>query len=439
MVKIGKTALRLVAESEAACLLLRKGDTKPPLSLFPLLMVPSSSHRPLLHVFNRYQLRGGEELIVEKIHADLSTVHPMTWCRFDSSEWAGAAAPAKWRQAVRFFYNREARARFEAALDESGAVAAVFHNIHPVGSPSLYHAARQRRLPVIQFMHNYRPFSVDGALQVKGQLAPDALYGSYGKEILAGAWQGSIWRSAMFAAMLKWLHASGWLKSVKAWITVSDFMRQKVVAAGALPDSRVNALRHSWNPMPQAPVAEDVGYYLFLGRLVESKGVLPLLDAWDQLRAQLGERTPLLYIAGEGPLDHSVQMRVRTNPYIGFLGHVGGETKREALRRCRAVIVPSTWWEPLGLVVYEAYDYAKPVLAARSGGLTEIVQNGVTGLQHEPGDVAGLVRDVLEIEATPATERLAMGKRGRDWLLRETDTQAWLGRFEQILASAMQG
>jgi glycosyltransferase involved in cell wall biosynthesis len=391
----------------------------------------------LLHVFNRYLFRGGEELIVDKIHDDLSSVHPMTWCRFESAEWTGENAPAKWRQAARLFYNREARRRFESALGASSAQATVFHNIHPVGSPSLYHAAMRRKLPVIQFLHNWRPFSVGGALHVGGKLAPDALYGSHWKEIRGATWQDSVVKSALFALMLALLRKSGWLNSVKAWIAVSDFMREKIVSAGALPASRVHTLRHAWKALPQAPVIEDAGYYLFLGRLVETKGIHTLLDTWDALRAQLGERTPLLHIAGEGPLDHAVQQRVRTNPYIGFLGHIGGETKREAIRRCRAMIVPSTWWEPLGLVVYEAYDYSKPVLAAKSGGLGEIVQHGVTGLQHEPGNVDGLVRDVLEMEATPATARLVMGRTGRQWLLRETNTQTWLLRFEEILGSAL--
>ncbi len=402
-------------------------------------MYPPTPDSPsaLLHVFNRYLFPGGEEMIANKIHQDLSAAHEMRWCRFESSEWTGPDAPSKMQQAKRLFYNTEARQRFESALDESGAGAALFHNVHPVGSPLLYHAALQRGLPVIQYLHNYRPFSVGGTLQVKGRLAPDALYGSYLREVLAGAWQGSVVKSAVFAVMLKALHRSGWLKSVKAWIAVSDFMRDKLVSTGALPAARVHTLRHSWDALPQPPAVEDAGYYLFLGRLVETKGVIPLLDAWDALRGQLGKNTPLLHIAGEGPLTDAVQQRVRTNPYIGQLGQTGGETKREALRRCRAVIVPSTWWEPLGLVVYEAYDYAKPVLAARSGGLTEIVKHDHTGLQHEPGDVQGIVNDVLAMEAIPATARLAMGSAGRQWLLREANPQAWLKRFEEILQAAI--
>lgn len=401
-------------------------------------MVPApQSPRALLHVFNRYLFRGGEELIVDKIHADLSTCHDMTWCQFDSTEWTGEDAPGKLEQARRLFYNRDARQRFESALDSSAAGAAVFHNIYPVGSPSLYHAAAKRRLPVVQFLHNFRPFSVGGTLQIRDRITPDALYGSYWKEVRSGSWQNSVVKSALFAAMLKALHRSGWLKNVKAWIAVSDFMREKMVSSGALPAERVHALRHSWNAMPQPPAIEDAGYYLFIGRLSETKGIIPLMDAWDRLHQRLGKNTPLLHIAGEGPLSATVQQRLRTNPYIGHLGHIGGETKREALRRCRAVIIPSTWWEPLGLVVYEAYDNRKPVLAAKSGGLTEIVQHGVTGLQHQPGDVAGLVEDILTMEATPSTTRHLIGDAGRQWLLREANTQVWLQRFEEILAEAV--
>lgn len=420
-----------------ARVLLGKASSAGFCALNSMVSPPPSPCRGLLHVFNRYLFKGGEEMIVDKIHADLSTLHDMTWCRFDSTEWTGEQAPSPWRQATRLFYNQEARGRFETALDTSGAGAAVFHNIHPVGSPSLYHAAMKRGLPVVQFLHNFRPFSVGGTLHANGKLMPDALYGSHWREVRAGAWQNSVVKSALFSLMLKALHHSGWLQSVKAWIAVSDFMRQKIIDAGALPAARVHTLRHAWNAMPQPPVVEDAGYYLFLGRLVETKGVIPLLDTWDALRAQLGKNTPLLHIAGEGPLDDAVQQRVRSNPYIGQLGHISGETKREALRRCRAVIVPSTWWEPLGLVVYEAYDYAKPVLAARSGGLGEIVQHDVTGLQHEPGDVPGLVNDVLAMEATPGTARLVIGRAGRQWLLREASTQAWLRRFEEILAEVV--
>jgi glycosyltransferase involved in cell wall biosynthesis len=391
--------------------------------------------KSLLQVFNRYLIAGGEEKSVDRIYEHLSSRHAMSRCFFESSEWRGEGAPSAAGQASRLFYNPTSRARFEAAVNASGADVALFHNVYPVGSPSLYHAALRRGVPVVQYLHNFRPFSVGGTLYVNGRVCPDSLHGDYGTEVRAGAWQNSVVKSALFALMLKMLHRSGWLESVKAWVAISEFVRDRIVESGLVPPERIHALRHAWDPMSRAPRTEDSGRYLFLGRLVPEKGVTVLLDAWDALRAQLGDSTPTLQFAGEGPQEPLVQERARGNRFVEFLGRIGGDTKSESLRRCRALIVPSTWWEPLGLVVYEAYDHAKPVLAARSGGLVEVVQPGITGLLHAPGDVDGLVRDVLTMEGLPHSVRIEWGAAGRAWLLRETDKTRWLDRLDEIFAT----
>ena len=390
----------------------------------------------LLQVFNRYLHMGGEEKSVERIYQHAKQRHEVERCFFDSADWIGPKAPGKAGQVKRLFYNAESRARFEAAVDQHKPDAALFHNLYPVASPSLYKASLQSRLPVIQYLHNFRPFCVSGTVHARGQILAEALRGNYWREVKYASWQDSVVKSAVFAVMLKWLHASGWLNSVKAWIAISDFMRDRLVEAG-VPQDRIFALRHSWDAMPEAPPACDAGYYLLMCRLVEIKGILPLLDAWQALLQQLGERTPELRIAGEGPLESTIRQHAAINPSVKFLGLIGGEAKHEALLNCRAVMVPSTWWEPLGLVTYEAYDYAKPVLAARSGGLTETVIHGSTGLLHEPGKVDNIVRDVLAMEAPSPVERQAMGTAGREWLLREAAVSNWQDRFDAIVRHAI--
>lgn len=391
--------------------------------------------RRILQVFNRYLHPGGEEKSVDRIFNHLRAGHEMSRCLFDSAEWKREGAPGTAGQARRLFYNAEARARFESAADSARAEVALFHNLYPVGSPALYDAALRRSLPVIQYLHNFRPFSVGGALFVNGKVCPDGLRGRDRAEVLAGAWQGSVTKSLLFAMMLKRLRRSGWLKSVKAWIAISDFMRERIVEAGLVAPEKIHTLRHSWDAMERLPPTEDAGYYLFLGRLVPEKGVAVLLDAWDALQARPGGHTPPLHIAGEGPLESLVREKQRGNASIRFLGQLGGEAKADALRRCRALLAPSVWWEPLGLVAYEAYDYAKPVLAARSGGLAETVQQGATGLLHEPGSADSLARDVVTLESMPPEARADFGARGRQWLLRETHVDQWRKRFDAILAT----
>jgi glycosyltransferase involved in cell wall biosynthesis len=87
----------------------------------------------------------------------------------------------------------------------------------------------------------------------------------------------------------------------------------------------------------------------------------------------------------------------------------------------------------LGLVTFEAYDQAKPVLAAASGGLQETVLPGITGWLHTPGDPDSLVCDILSCEAS---NRQTIGIAGRTWLLRETSITAWQKAFTHILHAA---
>jgi glycosyltransferase involved in cell wall biosynthesis len=314
----------------------------------------------------------------------------------------------------------------------------LFHNVFPVGSPSVYHAAKLLGVPIIHYVHNFRPFSVGGTLYHKGRFFEEALRGNYIREAAAGAWQGSRLKSTVMALVLRRLHASGWVDNVRAWVCISEFLKDKLRVAG-VPEERLHALRHSWDPLPAAPGTddEDLGYYLFLARLVEVKGVAVLLEAWRDVCARLGPAAPELHVGGEGPLEGLVRAGAAANPKVKFLGLVQGVEKQQAILGCRAMVAPSVWWEPLGLVTYEAYDYGKPMLAARSGGLAETVVPGVTGLLHDPGHVRSLVEDVLALEARTPEARREMGAAGRAWLLREASPGAWKQTFANILAGVL--
>lgn len=390
----------------------------------------------ILQVFNRYLQSGGEEKSVDRIQRHAALRHEVPRCFFESASWTRPDAPNRISQATRFFYNPDSARQFQRRAGETGAQAAMFHNIYPVGSPSLYRSALRRRLPVVQYLHNYRPFSVGGSLFHDGRVQTAPLHGDYSGEVRAGAWQGRF-KSGLCALMLKMLHRSGWLESVKAWVTISQFMADRLAEHHCVPADRLHVLRHSWDAMPRLPEIEDKGCYLFLGRLIPEKGIHMLVHSWHELRQHLGERTPALHISGDGALESFVRESTTQNPSIRYLGQITGDAKHEALRSCRALVAPSIWWEPLGLMIYEAYDYAKPVLAARSGGLIETVQPGQTGLLHEPGDVAALVQDVLALESMSLSQRQQLGTNARAWLLRETTVERWQDRFDQILAAVV--
>jgi glycosyltransferase involved in cell wall biosynthesis len=389
----------------------------------------------LLQIFNRYIERGGEEAAVDRIRELLSSCSAFGECTFESTDWTGANAPPKWRQAMLMIHNPATLEVLRKAHEAHRADAWLVHNVFPVGSAAIFREALKQDVPIIYWIHNFRPFSVNGYLWADDEVAEGGLRRNYWQEIRDGGWQDSVIKTAWFAFVLKLMHQLGWFKAVKAWVAISDFMREKFIEAG-VPAADVFTVRHAWRPMDAPPPPQDAGHYLFLGRLIPPKGLCVLFEAWKIIREELGDRAPRLMIAGAGPSEAWVREKVRGNPLVEFCGSVSGDQKHQLIAACRAMIAPSIWWEPLGLVTYEAYDYGKPMLAARSGGLTETVVDGQTGFLHEPGNATELARQVVELDGAP-NRRAEMGLRGRQWLLKNTNEDDWRQKIHKVVEHAL--
>ena len=139
---------------------------------------------------------------------------------------------------------------------------------------------------------------------------------------------------------------------------------------------------------------------LFVGRLVERKGVHVLLDAL----ALLPEEPPIcLEVVGDGPEREALERRARAlgiQDRVRFHGFVPREALETRLRDCDALALPAITdakgdVEGLGVVLLEAMSFGKPVVASLSGGITDIVRSGENGMLVPPGDAAALAA-VLE-------------------------------------------
>jgi glycosyltransferase involved in cell wall biosynthesis len=389
----------------------------------------------LLQISNRTLGIGGLNLAVERMGALLAERCEIRECFFQSADWAGPDAPSVALQALWLVHNPEALQTVLAAHRDLRADAWIIHNWIPVVSAGVYAAARKARVPIVQFVHNYRPFSVNSYLWVERNLPVKQWRRNFMREVAVGSWQDSRLKTAWLAMVLGSLHWRGSFRAVNAWVAVSEFMRDQFVEAG-LPATKVFALRHSWRPLAQPPQQSNGDHYLFLGRLIAEKGVRVLVDAWDLVAQRAGAGAPRLVIGGRGPFEGWVVEAARRNPLIEYRGEVSGTAKHSLLAGCRALIAPSIWREPLGLVVYEAFDYARPVLAARSGGLAELVQPGKTGLLHNPGNPAELADHVLQLERAPDLRR-SFGQAGREWLLANTREDEWHHCFLEIVEQAV--
>lgn len=394
----------------------------------------------LLQLFNYYLEKGGEEAAVRKLESVLRDGGAcVEECTFRSADWKGEGAPPAWKQAALMWKNPASVAQLRSHVKVFQPDCLILHNVFPVGSAELFREIRRQDLPAVHYCHNYRPFSVNGYLWVdaKGpgedwrkQLAPGGLKKNFCKEIVHGAWQGSVTKTALYAAILRGMHASGHFRAVRAWIAVSTFVKEVFVQAG-IPESRVFTLPHPWSPRTEEPSPGEGTHFLFLGRLIEAKGVRMLVETWRAM----GDEAPPLVIAGSGPLAGWVKEQAKEISTLTYAGHVSGAAKERLIEDCVSMLAPSLWWEPLGLVTYEAYDNGRPMLAARSGGLAETVQDGTTGYLHEPGETRQLTAQVKQLWADRA-KAAAMGAAGRQWLLNNTGEDDWRRRFFEIVAFA---
>jgi glycosyltransferase involved in cell wall biosynthesis len=158
---------------------------------------------------------------------------------------------------------------------------------------------------------------------------------------------------------------------------------------------------------------------LYVGRLSAEKAIheiKPVLEAIPEAR---------LALVGDGPHRKELeQLFAGTNTY--FAGYMSGITLGDAFASADAFVFPSRT-ETLGLVLLEAMAAGCPVVAAASGGIPDIVQDGVNGYLFDP---------MNELGAIAATQRLLSQSEERETLRRnaraEAERWSWSAATQQL-------
>lgn len=392
----------------------------------------------ILQVFCRYLEPGGEEAAVKMISDLLSGNHSVKDVFFHNRTLQSSNWLQRLKRGALFFHNPSSRRLYQEARQAFQPDVVVVHNLFPAGSGSLLLEILKGPHPVIYVAHNFRPYSVNGYCWADGRIEPAGLKLNFIPEIVNGSWQSSRSRTLVFALVLYWLHVVGAWRRISAWITVSHFMKDTLSSAGVPPD-KIHSLplpfhgpdsRHGREKVPDSVQSKEP-VFLFMGRLCQEKGVFVLLEAWRQYLLVGG--TGQLIIAGSGPLAQFPISPWEGMAGVSFAGQITGEKKEEILAGCTALLVPSVWWEPFGLVVYDAFRHAKPVLAADSGGLRETVHHGATGWVHVPGDADQLCGHLMDAAQHPEKARM-MGIQGFN-TLKDHSPAAWVKGFEEVCAS----
>lgn len=258
---------------------------------------------------------------------------------------------------------------------------------------------------------------------------PHALLGA---SMRSGSGSRTALVSSFYAAELNWTRRRlPWLKGFLTWCVrtsdattaisaaTAELVRSRggdpiVIPFGAALDPAGEILASGANGPEERPplsgVAGEPLHILFVGRLVERKGVEYLVRAVAELRRT---RRARLTVVGEGQWEPKIREAVSDcdgEDWVGFAGRVSAEELRGLYASTDVFVLPAVVdskgdTEGLGVVLIEAMRFGRPVIASAVGGIPDIVDDGRTGWLVPPGDVNALAAALERVAANPEASR----------------------------------
>lgn len=365
----------------------------------------------ILVVHNRYgsaQPSGENKVVDQEVDLLREAGHRVEMCERRSDDIGAMSLLAKVAVPLRVPWNPAVRTELTARLRTERPDIVHIHNVFPLLSPSVLAACADAGVPAVATLHNYTQVCPPGTLQRDGRPCTDCVGSTPLPAVRHGCYRGSRLATVPLAVSLS-ANRRRWWSGVERFFCISAAQRDVLVHAG-MPAERLS-VKHNFVPDPDARRTDAGEHLLYLGRLAEAKGVRLLMAAWDEVAASGGVGVPLV-IAGTGPLEAEVTAWAAGRDDVRYVGLYDTADCQKAIARSVAVVAPSTWLEAFGLVVVEAMAAGVPVVAAGHGAFVELVEEGVTGLLHEPGESASLASCIRRLAGEPTGNR-EMGEAAR--------------------------
>ena len=220
------------------------------------------------------------------------------------------------------------------------------------------------------------------------------------------------------------------------FLCVSQFVADRLAAQG-FPKAKLITHYIGIDVSGMQQPEQRQGRLLFIGRLVDKKGVDILLAAMRRLQQSDSKTVPGLDIAGSGPLEAELRAQAADLPSVRFLGWQTPEQLSRILHKAQAVVVPSRIaadgdCEGLPTVVLESIRAGVPVVASDHAGIPEIIRHEETGFLVPENDPDALAAALLAASRTGDQMR-QMVARAQQRLQRDFNAATQSQKLQQYL------
>jgi len=343
----------------------------------------------ILFIHNKYKQYGGEDVAVELETAVLiKKGHEVRSIFFDNTTIGSFFS--KITAGFRSVYNFSSARLISKTILQFKPDVIHIHNLFFIASPSVIYAANKHKVPVILTLHNYRLICANALLLRNNQVCELC---TQKKFPLAGikykCYRDSFGGSA-FVTAITGIHkiSATWKNKVSTYITLNEFSRSKLLNSSlGVPEDKM-ITKPNFIPDPGEGNSDRENFFLFAGRIAKEKGVHVLAKAFTYMPGYK------IIIAGDGPERKLLQENFSPYSNIFFTGQMEKKQVSEYMKKCKAFICPSIWYEVAPLTIIEAFATGTPVIASRLGSMAELIIDGFNGLHFIAGDADDLRRKI---------------------------------------------
>jgi glycosyltransferase involved in cell wall biosynthesis len=337
----------------------------------------------ILIVHNFYKIPGGEDVVFRnetKLLRDHG--HEVETLSFSNDDIDSGIKAAFF--GFLSYYNLDSARKLEARIQKFRPDIIHVHNTFLIASPSIFFVAKKYKIPVVKTLHNYRLICPSTVLLHNDEVYENSIHKIFPLDaIMKGVYKGSRVQTAILAGMTGFHKLIGtWKNKVERYIVLTEFSKRKFLDSSLKVSSKKYVLKPNFI-FDEGYEMNKEDYFLYVGRLSIEKGIDTIIEAFRGSDRHIR-------IIGDGDLRSKVEKAARNNSNIHYLGSKPHNEVFDSLKKAKALIFASNWYETFGLTIIEAFSTATPVIISNMGGHREFVLDCENGIRFETNDPTDL-------------------------------------------------
>lgn len=356
-----------------------------------------SRKKKVLIVHNYYQIPGGEDVVVanEKRMLEEHGNDVILYQR-NNSELKGFSNVRKILLPFSTVFNIRTYRDIKKLIKDQQIDIVHVHNTLNLISPSVYYAAVQSNIPIVQTVHNFRLLCPGAIFYRDGKVCEDCVRFGLSCAVKHGCYRESRLQTAICVVSTMFHRMTGIYGKLN-YICLTEFNKEKLLQFKQIESERIfvkpNFVKRTSEAVPDS---QRENRFIFAGRIDKLKGMDILLNAWKLM----GDKAPELIICGTGPMEEWCKEYIAENNLasIEMKGFVPNSEVRKLIAKSKALVLPTQWYEGFPMSIVEAFSVGTPVVTSDLGNAGNLVTEGVTGSKFTADSPKELMQAVKRVE-----------------------------------------